>query len=45
MCEICSRLTIKISERRRSGVFIANFEHTSPSISIVNFQHVNADWD
>ena len=31
-CEICSKLTIKIPERRywrRSGVFIANFEHIS----------------
>ena len=29
MCEICSNLTIKIPERRRrrSGVFIVNFEH------------------
>ena len=29
-CEICSKLTIKTAERRhwrRSGVFIANFEH------------------
>ena len=29
MCEICSKLTIKTSERRhwrRSGVFIVNFE-------------------
>ena len=31
-CEICSKLTIKIPERRhwrRSGIFIANFEHIS----------------
>ena len=31
-CEICSKLTIKTPERqhwRRSGVFIANFEHVS----------------
>ena len=30
-CEICSKLTIKISERRqrRSGIFIVNFEHIS----------------
>ena len=31
-CEICSKLTIKISEQghwHRSGVFIAKFEHTS----------------
>ena len=26
-CEICSKLTIKTPERRRSGVFIVNFEH------------------
>ena len=31
-CEICSKLTIKTSSltiRRRSGVFIVNFEHIS----------------
>ena len=28
-CEICSKLTIKTPERRRSGVFIVNFEHIS----------------
>ena len=31
-CEICSKLTIKTSERRqwhRSGAFIVNFEHIS----------------
>ena len=27
--EICSKLTIKTQERRRSGVFIFNFEHIS----------------
>ena len=26
-CEICSKLTIKTPERRRTGVFIVNFEH------------------
>ena len=26
-CEICSKLTIKIPERRCSGMFIVNFEH------------------
>ena len=26
-CEICSELTMKTLERRRSGVFIINFEH------------------
>ena len=31
-CEICSKLTMKIPERRycrRSGIFIVNFEHIS----------------
>ena len=28
-CEICSKLTIKTPEQRRSGVFIVNFEHIS----------------
>ena len=28
-CEICLKLTIKTPERRRSGVFIVNFEHIS----------------
>ena len=41
-CEICSKLTIKRTERRhlrRSGVFIAKFEHISPfsSVFIVTF--------
>ena len=27
MCEIRSKLTITIPERRRSGAFIVNFEH------------------
>ena len=29
MCEICSKLTVKTPERRRSGVFIVNFDHIS----------------
>ena len=36
-CEICSKLTIKIPERRqcrRSGVFIVNFEHISKFIIV-----------
>ena len=28
-CEICSKSTLKTPERRRSGVFIVNFEHFS----------------
>ena len=47
-CEICSRLTIQTPEQRhwrRSGVFIVNYEHiTFSSVSIVNFEQVNADW-
>ena len=50
-CEICSKLTIKTPERRqwrRSGFFIVNFEHIShtpcSSVSIVNFEQVNAGW-
>ena len=51
-CAICSKLTIKTSERRqycRSGVFIVNFEHIShlvpcSSVSSVNFEHVIAGW-
>ena len=48
-CEICSKLTTKTPERRQwrhSGVFIVNFEHIftlSSSVSIVNFEPVNAD--
>ena len=37
MCEICSELTLKTPERRqwrRSGVFIANFEHMSRLILV-----------
>ena len=36
-CEICSKLTIKIPERRhrrRSGIFIVNFEHVSHLILV-----------
>ena len=48
--EICSKLTIKIPERRhshRSGVFIVNFKHISlfSSVSVVNFEHVVAGRD
>ena len=44
MCETCSKLTIKIPERRqwcRSGVFIVNFENIL-HVSVVNFEQVNA---
>ena len=52
MCEICSKLTIKIPERRdwrRYGIFIVNFEHIShlvpcSSFFIANFEHAIADW-
>ena len=36
-CEICSKLTVKIPERRQcrpSGVFIVNFEHISEFIIV-----------
>ena len=45
-CEICSKLTKKITERRhwrRSGIFIVNFTPWS-SVSIVNFEQVIAGW-
>ena len=50
-CEICSKLTIKPPKRRhwhRFGGFIVNFEHIShlfSSVSIVNFEQVNAGWN
>ena len=37
-CGICSKLTIKIPERRqwrRSGIFIVNFEHISRLVLVV----------
>ena len=37
-CEICSKLTIKTSERRHwrgSGVFIVNFEHISNLVLVL----------
>ena len=49
-CEKCSKLTIKTPKRRhwrRFGVFIVNFEyfsHLFSSVSIVNFEQVNAGW-
>ena len=50
-CKICSKLTIKPPKRRQwrhFGGFIANFEHIPhlcPCFSIVNFEHVIADWE
>ena len=48
-CEIRSKLTIKMSKKRHCpGIFIVNFEHIShlvSSVSIVNFEQVNAGWD
>ena len=34
MYEICSNSTTKTPERRRSGVFIVNFEHISYMVPI-----------
>ena len=39
-CEICSKLAIKIPERRQRPYFTP-----CSSVSIVNFQHVNAGWE
>ena len=50
-CEICLKLTIKTPKRRHCrsfGVFIVNFEHFShlySSVSIVNFEQINARWE
>ena len=49
-CGICSKLTIKISERRRwrrSGIFIVNFEHISDLCLefLLSTEQVNAAWD
>ena len=49
-CEICSKLRIKPPKQchwRRFGGIIVNFEHIShlcSSISVVNFEQVNASW-
>ena len=47
--EICSKLTVKPPKRcqHRFGGVIVNFEpisHLCSSVSIVNFEHVIADW-
>ena len=50
-CEVCSKLTIKPPKRghwRRFCSFIDKFEHIShlcSSVSIVNFEQVNAGWE
>ena len=49
-CEICSNLTIKTTERRQwrlSGVLMLSLNNFTPcsSVSIVNFEQVNAGWD
>ena len=44
MCEICSKLAIKIPERRhrrRSGIFIVNFEHISHDVLVFLFLTLN----
>ena len=43
-CEICSKVTINTPERRRSGVFLVNFEHNS-GVSIVAFEQENVSRD
>ena len=51
-CEICYKLTIKKPERRqrrRSGVFIVNFEHILHLVLVflyfcIYFEQVNAGW-
>ena len=45
-CEICSKLTIKTTERRqwrRSGVFIVNFEHISHLFLVLLLLTLNRD--
>ena len=48
MCEICSKLTIKtpeLSQRRRSGVFIVNFEqisHIALVLQLLTLEQLNA---
>ena len=47
MCQICSKLTIKTTECRRSGVFIVNFErisHLFLVFSIIDIEQVNVCW-
>ena len=51
-CEVCSKLIMKTPRRRhwrrRFGIFTVNFEHIShlcSSVSLVNFEQVNAGWE
>ena len=49
-CEICSKLTIKTAKRHHCVVLMSllltlNIFHTLSSVSIVNFEQVNAGWD
>ena len=44
MCEICSKLTIKIPKQQLSSVFIVNFDRISSQVSNVAFEQVNASW-
>ena len=47
-CEICSKLTVKTPKRRQWGhTFVGRLfgvSHFCSSISIVDFEHVNAGW-
>ena len=46
-CEICSKLTIKTSQRRSNNVFIVNYEHISNLFLVfptVDFKQVNVCW-
>ena len=41
---MCSKLTVKVSERRCSCVFIFSIRHIQPSVFISNFEHVTGRW-
>ena len=49
MCEICSKLTIKIPEHhcRHCRVFISNFKHFTQcyGVSIADFEQLNSGWN
>ena len=45
--QVCRPATLLKRDRRRSGVFTVNFEHTSTpfsSVSIADFEQVNVCW-